>query len=271
MQNASNCVLEISVEWERRIRMAITASVLSMVLNGSAFAIVGASKEILDANKQPEVMIVGDRGNFCTGTLIAQDVVLTAAHCVLPGANYMLLGFAQDKTPALKPFTSIARHPQFKLQTLLAHRATADVAVLKLEVPLAVQPAASLRYAPRVAVGDRFVLHGYGVAVRGDGGSGGKLRSAVLAATGQPGNLQLRLVDPATAGTRPGLGACTGDSGAPVYEVRAGKLAIYGVVSWSTGPNGEGGCGGLTGVTPLELYWAWVIEAAKKMGVGLAD
>jgi secreted trypsin-like serine protease len=94
MQNASNCVLEISVEWERRIRMAITASVLSMVLNGSAFAIVGASKEILDANKQPEVMIVGDRGNFCAGTLIAQDVVLTAAHCVLPGANYMLLGFA---------------------------------------------------------------------------------------------------------------------------------------------------------------------------------
>jgi secreted trypsin-like serine protease len=78
--------------------------------------------------------------------------------------------------------------------------------------------------------------------------------------------LQLRLVDAATGGTRPGQGACTGDSGAPVYQETALGLAVIGVVSWSTGPNGDGGCGGLTGVTPLELYRSWIEEQARKLG-----
>jgi hypothetical protein len=38
-----------------------------------------------------------------------------------------------------------------------------------------------------------------------------------------------------------------------------------GVVSWSTGPGGSAGCGGLTGVTPLELYRKWIFEQAAKM------
>jgi len=250
-------------------RPALTL-VLLLSLGARAAALVGGAPEIPDARTQPELMIVGDRGNFCTGAAIARDLVLTAAHCVLPGANYMLLEFRADKTPSLKTITAIARHPQFNLQTLLAHRATADVALLKLDAPLSMRPATLLPPRPRVAVGERFVLRGYGLTKRGDGSSGGKLRSATLAATGQPGNLQLRLVDAATGGTRAGLGACTGDSGAPVYQESTNTLAVYGVVSWSTGPNGEAGCGGLTGVTPLELYRKWIDEQALKMGSTIA-
>ncbi len=87
-----------------------------------------------------------------------------------------------------------------------------------------------------------------------------------MAATGRPGGLQLRLVDPATGGDWPGLGACTGDSGAPVYQDLAGHLGVIGVVSWSTGPKLSDGCGGMTGVTPLELYRSWIIETATKLG-----
>ena len=118
--------------------------------------------------------------------------------------------------------------------------------------------------------GDRFVVVGYGVAVPGDGKSGGTLRAATLVATGQPGTLQIRLADPATKGERGGLGACTGDSGGPLYQETAGGLAIIGVVSWSTGPNFEAGCGGVTGVTPLELYRRWIEEQARKMGSGIS-
>ena len=106
---------------------------------------------------------------------------------------------------------------------------------------------------------------GYGLAGNGNTGIG-TLRSAALVATGQPGNLQLRLFDPATKGTRLGMGACTGDSGAPVFE----GTALTGVVSWSTGPNLEDGCGGLTGVTPINLYRGWIIDTARKMGSPLA-
>jgi len=117
-----------------------------------------------------------------------------------------------------------------------------------------------------VAVGDRFVVAGYGLATRGDGKTGGTVRAATLVATGAPGSLQIRLVDPATKGDRAGLGACTGDSGAPVFRDTDGVLAVIGVVSWSTGPNMTDGCGGLTGVTPLARYRGWIVEQAGKMG-----
>ena len=119
-------------------------------------------------------------------------------------------------------------------------------------------------------MGDPFVVAGYGVAVRGDGKSGGTVRAATLVATGQPGSLQIRLVDPVTKGERAGLGACTGDSGAPVYREAGGALAVIGVVSWSTGPALSDGCGGLTGVTPLARYLGWIVEQAAKMGSPLS-
>ena len=56
------------------------------------------------------------------------------------------------------------------------------------------------------------------MTVRGDGKSGGTIRVAGLVATGKPGTLQIRLVDPVGQGTRDGMGACTGDSGGPVFE-----------------------------------------------------
>src|SRR5437763_17032823 len=106
------------------------------------------------------------------------------------------------------------------------------------------------------------MLAGMGVAVRGDGKSGGAARAATLVATGGPGNLQIRLIDPATKGEKPGLGACTGDSGGPVF-VTGSPPAIIGVVSWSTGPANSAGCGGLTGVTPLFLYRDWITGTVK--------
>src|SRR5438270_364441 len=119
-------------------------------------------------------------------------------------------------------------------------------------------PAAAVAVAP----GDALTVAGTGVSVRGDGKSGGTVRAAALVATGRPGTLQIRLVDPAMKGERPGLGACTGDSGAPVFAM-TGSPSVIGVVSWSTGPGNSAGCGGLTGVTPLFLYRNWIIQTVK--------
>ena len=208
-------------------------------------------------------MIVGSRGNFCTGVALAPALILTVAHCVLPGADYKVLEFDAEHRPILH-VARVARHPQFDLKALLGHRATADIALLKLPAPLDLIPAAVASTDTRVAVGDRFLVTGYGVAQRGEGSSGGTLRAAVLAATGQPGSLQLRLIDPAAPGTGR-LGACTGDSGAPVFAMAAPQ-ALIGLVSWSTGPGMNAGCGGLTGVTPLARYRSWIMEQAARFG-----
>jgi hypothetical protein len=213
------------------------------------------------------VLIVGSRGTSCTGVALARDLVLTAAHCALPGADYKIVEFDSDRRPALRDVDAIARHPQFDLNTLLGHRATADVALMKLSAPLppAFAPAPLADGKP-VAVGETFLVAGYGVAVRGDGRTGGTVRAASLVVTGQPGTLQIRLFDPATKGERAGLSACTGDSGAPVFDV---QTRVIGVVSWSTGPKLSAGCGGLTGVTPLVRYKDWIVEQAKIFGAPL--
>jgi hypothetical protein len=120
-----------------------------------------------------------------------------------------------------------------------------------------------------VIVGSRFTIAGIGVTVRGDGKSGGIIRVAGLIVAGKPGTLQIRLVDPVAQGTREGLGACTGDSGGPVFEDQQNGPVIIGVVSWSTGPNGSSGCGGLTGVTPLTLYRDWILQTARQWNSAL--
>jgi hypothetical protein len=239
-----------------------------LCISSPTWAMVGGAPPAGEAGR-PVILLVGSRGTSCTGVALARDLVLTAGHCVLPGADYKLVGFSPARQPILKDFAAIERHPDFDVSAVLRHRVTADVALLKPAASLG-NPAASL--APSggaVVVGDRFVVAGYGLTTPGDGKSGGTVRSATLVATGAPGDLQIRLVDPATKGERSGLGACTGDSGAPVFRNTDGRLAVIGVVSWSTGPNNSAGCGGLTGVTPLVRYRDWIMQTAAKLGSAL--
>jgi hypothetical protein len=252
-----------------KILLRIFAGLLLLAV-APAYAIVGGGAPSADGVGRSVVTIVGSRGNFCTGALIAPRIVLTAAHCVQPGADYKIVEYGADKQPSLQDVKSVAIHPAFKMEAMLAHRATADVALLQLGSP-AKGKAPSTLGAPNIPiiVGSRFTIAGIGVTVRGDGKSGGTIRVAGLIATGKPGTLQIRLVDPVNQGARDGLGACTGDSGGPVFEDKQTGPAIIGVVSWSTGPNGSAGCGGLTGVTPLTLYRDWLVQTARQWGTGL--
>jgi hypothetical protein len=182
--------------------------------SGIAAAMVGGAPPADPATARHVVLIVGSRGNSCSGVAIAGDLVLTAAHCVLPGAEYKLVAFDAAHQPQLKDFAAVMAHPQFDFAALSGHRATADVALAKLKAPLPAElspaPLAGAGVRP-VAAGDAFVVAGYSVTVRGDGRTGGTVRAAVLVTTGEPGTLQIRLYDPATKGERPGLGACTAD------------------------------------------------------------
>lgn len=241
-----------------------------MLLSVPGHAIVGGGALSAEGIGRAVVTIVGSRGNFCSGALIAPKLVLTAAHCVQSGAVYKIVEYGAGKQPQLQDVKSVAVHPAFNMQAMTAHRATADVALLQLEAPPKGKGVAALSV-PQLPIvsGSRFAIAGIGVTIRGEGSSGGTVRIAGLVATGQPGTLQIRLVDPLTQGTRDGLGACTGDSGGPVVEDRQGAPAIIGVISWSTGPNGNAGCGGLTGVTPLTLYRDWIVQTARQWDAAL--
>jgi secreted trypsin-like serine protease len=243
---------------------------LALLPPGPAGAIVGGGAPSTEGVGRSVVTIVGSRGNFCTGALIAPRLVLTAAHCVQPGATYKIVEYGTDRQPQLQDVKTVAIHPGFKMEAMMAHRATADVALLQLDAS-AKGKNTSVLGVPQIPIvaGSRFTIAGIGVTVRGEGKSGGTIRVAGLVATGRPGTLQIRLVDPVGQGTRDGLGACTGDSGGPVFEDRQDGTALVGVISWSTGPNGAAGCGGMTGVTPLTLYRDWIVQTARQWGSAL--
>jgi len=251
----------------RAVPLYLIAALSVAAANGPTAAMVGGAQPAADGAGRSVVMLDGSGGTVCTATAIGRDLLLTAAHCVQPGSEYKLLENPASREAKLKDIARIERHPQFDLKRLFAHLATADVALIKLAEPLLAKISAARlgSESETVAVGDAFVVAGYGVTLRGAERLDGVVRAATLVATGQPGSLQIRLFDPRTKGDSPGLGACTGDSGAPAFREKNGSLAIVGVVSWSTGPKLTAGCGGLTGITPIARYRGWIVETARTL------
>ena len=248
------------------MRRPLLAFALSLLCSPPCLALVGNATVVRTAAVGRHiVMIVSTRGNLCTGTAIARDLVLTAGHCVAPPATYRV--FLPGIAPPGLPLKSVAVHPRYDPKDYASGRVTADVALLKIDgaLPAEILPAA-IATPSTVAPGDRFVIAGYGSTVADSDTGQGTPRAAVLVATGKPGTLQIRLVDPDMRGERAGLGACTGDSGGPAFINNSGSYSVIGVVSWSTGPANSAGCGGLTGVTPLTLHRAWIEETARKLG-----
>jgi secreted trypsin-like serine protease len=242
------------------------ALLLSLTLATPALAVSGNAPPATGFAARPIVMLIDNRGDLCTATALARDLVLTAAHCVARPAAYRVRVF-QDGS--LHETAAIRRHPGFSMANYAASRATADVALVKLKsaLPDIVVPAA-LGAARRVAVGETLIIAGFGVTQAGTPLGLGQPRMATLAVTGRPGSLQIRLQDPSTRNERAGLGGCTGDSGAPAYDGEG--PVVIGIVSWSTAPKDSEGCGGLTGVTPLLNYRAWVIDTARTLGSPLS-
>ena len=116
-----------------KILPAIIATTLLLPM--PAGAIVGGAAPAPAAVARSVVTVIGSRGNFCTGSLIAPSLVLTVAHCVQPGSDYKIVQYDADGKPELQDVKAVAIHPGFKMQEMLAHRATADVALLRLVIP----------------------------------------------------------------------------------------------------------------------------------------
>ena len=243
-------------------RTFVTVAVVLLLLSTHASAITGHAPPAALWAARPIVMIVDPDGDLCTGTALAHDLVLTAAHCVLTPKRYTVKEFQTGASIAVQ---SIARHPHFNPRAYAESRATADLALVKLSNPLpSIVVPAALGAARYVNAGETLTIAGFGTTADFTDYGLGVPRMATLTVTGRPGSLQIRLVDAKTRNVRAGLGACTGDSGGPAYD-GLGPLVV-GVVSWTTGPGNSGGCGGLTGLTPLIAYRSWIIDTARRFG-----
>ncbi|MGH6837431.1 MAG: S1 family peptidase [Methylocella sp.] len=244
---------------------AMLACLSGVVLSAPAFALVGPAREAPEF--APYVVTVldksgGGRGgaSFCTASVIAQDVVLTAAHCVSNLSDTQVL-YRGGKSQLI-PFdvASIAIHPEFRPKIGRKHLISIDLALLRLKQPLppAFNPV-TFADPSSVTAGQAFRIAGFGRASEDVSGTSGVLRAGILVARGPKSPVLVWLTDPDGAG----LGGCTGDSGAPVLAI--GQPALIAVAIRANGNKGHS-CGASTEAVLIGPQMPWVRKVLQAWG-----
>lgn len=243
--------------WIAAAGMALT------LLAAPAAAVVGGREG--GPGAASTLMVLNARGGVCTGIVLSQRTILTAAHCTEGGVDLRVHWRDGGGEPVLIAPASVTFHPEFEAKAIAARRRSVDLALLRLPSPLPgrFSPATLFDGAlPRA--GTPVTLAGYGVSREGEARTTGTYRSATLSAVEPygPGRILIWASDPETAGKKPGAGACQGDSGGPIL---VGGADVAAVTSWSTGPKGRD-CGLLSQGVLVAPQRGWIDRTLSQWG-----
>lgn len=256
------------------IRSSLARLVMSagLLAPWAAHAVTGG--EIVrdpDGIRSSVVQIESSRGELCSGAVIAPDLILTAAHCVLQRATYRVVAVDRRFRRTAVRAIAAAMHPDFVPGTTPRTQPGIDLAILKLAAPLGPEfvPLDPSR-APSVGAGDAVHLAGFGLEAENRRGSARILRQTRLVALGtlEVANRVLVVADQDRLAETMGAGACRGNSGGPIVRGGPGRYQLLGIVSWSSGALHSRiatACGGLTAVTPVSEHGDWIASRSDDL------
>ena len=234
------------------MRKTLQLLLLAAALAAPAHALVGPAET--GGPLEPEsVMLLktsGGAAGFCSGEVIGPRVILTAAHCV-GGAAALRVHYRDPAgAPVLKTVSAVAVHPAYVADGKTRRVVTIDMALVLAAEPLGPRfSPATLDAGAALTVGDALTLAGFGIAREGEARSSGTFRHAPIAVRAPLSKILLWAHDPAHKGT----GACTGDSGGPIYA----KGAVVAISAWADG-DPKHFCGDLTQGVLVAPQRAWI-------------
>lgn len=196
----------------------------------------------------------------CTGTLIAPDAVLTAAHCVDPvltGGSIPGFTFALDTTtgtPQITPGRMTIKHEMFTLDDPGEGLGEFfDVGLVLLAEPvLDVRPVPMPRMVdvPEILAGLDLEIAGYGKTTLQSDEIGVLFDARTKLISLNPSEIQVGMGSPQPQN-------CNGDSGGPGFAVVGGQRRVIGIVSRSFS-GFECIMGGID--TRVDAYLPWIHE-----------
>lgn len=249
---------------------------------GESYGIIGgnvlSSATPLSESTVLIIRIHDEQTSICTGTLIAEDKVLTAAHCTSRSPlDTLLIAFSNNlpcaaKTQAKTVLPVIRKeiHPFYDYSKKGPQTATNDLAILKFEGSLPadykVRALPTASYNPAVA--SEFVMSGYGKTDEAADDSG-TLRFTTATPSRLKKTFFLKIVnqefriDKTFVVDQPTNGVCSGDSGGPLYAKDANGLTLIGVTSMVADVNaqkaeGVRACHGISLFVDLRAHLDWI-------------
>ena len=212
----------------RRVALVLATGVLTGSFASFPAFSLGGRATSADSGLKPHVVIVESaaaRGfGTCTGTVIAPDIILTAAHCVAQ-AKQVIIAYEERGSHVVQRVAAKAVNPGYSR----ASNVSIDIALLKLEahLPDRFVPVQLEADGHPHAVGDRRTIAGFGLVGDREESSSGTLRSASASVLPKIYPRFMRIGYRVDADLTD-FAICTGDSGGPVFDGSVLVGVIYG-------------------------------------------
>lgn len=204
---------------------------------------------------------------LCTGTLIAKNVVLTAAHCIGPEPEKMVLVFdtvLTDKSKMIEA-ESVSVSPYWEANKN-NEVDTGDLAIISFSGPTPKHYSPAKILITGNAIKNReTVVYGFGINnVKEFSGAGTLRKTLVDVADPNYSTTEVKIAQ------NHGTGACHGDSGGPAFVKINNTYYLWGTVARGI-DDPEDQCNTFAAYTNVTAYRTWIYRKIKSLEESLVD
>lgn len=201
------------------------------------------------------------QGSLCTASILTEEFLLTAAHCLTGQAEDIKISFSlKTSEKKLRSIQSYKTHSYWNQSSQDKNAFDIGLVYFKGGLPKGYEKVSLLPSSYKFQDGQTVILAGFGIT-NGERSTGaGVLRSTEALIKNAHFSETEILIDQTNH-----KGACHGDSGGPAFvKLSDGKYLYWGITSRGYGPKGEN-CESYSIYTKIMPFRSWVNWAVKEL------